>query len=108
MVSDKRQAKFALRREHRSLDRLLAAVQMGLIYVNPEGPDGQPMPAESAKDVRATFARMGMNDEETVALIAGRHTFGKGHGAAPTTHVGREPEAAPTKQQGLGWMSDFG
>jgi len=92
----------------RDLENPLAAVQMGLIYVNPEGPNGQPIPAESAHDVRTTFARMAMNDEETVALLAGGHTFGKAHGAGDPKHVGPEPEAAPLEQQGLGWKSSFG
>ncbi len=86
----------------------LAAVQMGLIYVNPEGPGGNPDPLASAVDVRSTFARMGMNDEETVALVAGGHTFGKCHGAGPADHVGPEPEGAPVEEQGLGWRSSFG
>ncbi len=92
----------------RDLENPLAAVQMGLIYVNPEGPNGNPDPAASGHDVRETFARMAMNDEETVALVAGGHTFGKCHGAGPATHVGPEPEGAPLEEQGLGWKSSFG
>jgi catalase-peroxidase len=92
----------------RDLENPLAAVQMGLIYVNPEGPNGNPDPVASGRDVRETFARMAMNDEETVALVAGGHTFGKCHGAGPATHVGPEPEAAPIEEQGLGWKSSFG
>jgi catalase-peroxidase len=92
----------------RNLENPLAAVQMGLIYVNPEGPNANPDPIAAAKDIRETFARMAMNDEETVALIAGGHTFGKTHGAGPTSNVGPEPEAAPIEEQGLGWKSSFG
>lgn len=92
----------------RDLDNPLAAVQMGLIYVNPEGPDGNPDPVAAAGDIRETFARMAMNDEETVALIAGGHTFGKTHGAGDAALVGPEPEAAPIEEQGLGWKSKFG
>ncbi|MBN1655189.1 MAG: catalase/peroxidase HPI [Deltaproteobacteria bacterium] len=92
----------------RDLENPLAAVQMGLIYVNPEGPNGNPDPVASGRDVRETFARMAMNDEETVALVAGGHTFGKCHGAGPASHVGPEPEGAVIAEQGLGWKSSFG
>ena len=104
-TSDKPNSRYSGKRD---LENPLAAVQMGLIYVNPEGPDGNPDPVASGIDVRETFARMAMNDYETVALVAGGHTFGKCHGAGPATHVGPEPEAAPIEEQGLGWKSSFG
>ena len=89
------------------LENPLAAVQMGLIYVNPEGPNGNPDPLAAAKDIREVFARMSMNDEETVALIVGGHTFGKTHGAGPASNLGPEPEAAPIEEQGLGWKKQI-
>src|SRR5881296_4194354 len=92
----------------RNLETPLAAVQMGLIYVNPQGPNGNPDPIAAARDIRETFARMAMNDEETVALIAGGHTFGKTHGAAPESHCGSEPEGALLEEQGFGWKNSFG
>src|SRR6478735_3679836 len=93
----------------RQLEEPLGAVQMGLIYVNPEGPNANPDPLASAKDIRETFRRRAMNDEETVALIVGGHTFGKTHGAAdPEKYVGAEPEGAPLEEQGLGWQNSFG
>lgn len=90
------------------MDKPLAAIEMGLIYVNPEGPDGKPDPIAAADDIRESFARMAMNDEETVALIAGGHAFGKTHGAGDPKYVGPEPEAAPIEEQGLGWKSSYG
>src|SRR5271168_4969735 len=92
----------------RDLENPLGAVQMGLIYVNPEGPNGNPDPLAAARDIRETFARMAMDDEETVALIAGGHTFGKTHGAGAASHVQTDPEAADLEEQGLGWKSSFG
>ncbi|HKL27436.1 MAG TPA: catalase/peroxidase HPI [Desulfuromonadales bacterium] len=104
-TSDKPKSRYS---GDRDLENPLAAVQMGLIYVNPEGPDGEPDPVKSGIDVRETFGRMAMNDEETVALVAGGHTFGKCHGAGDPAHVGPDPEAAPIEQLGLGWKSSFG
>jgi catalase-peroxidase len=104
-LGDERYAKDS---KTRDLENPLGAVQMGLIYVNPEGPNGKPNPLAAATDIRETFARMAMNDEETVALIAGGHTFGKTHGAGPTSHVGPEPESAELESQGFGWKSSFG
>ena len=104
-TSDKANSRYS---GERDLENPLAAVQMGLIYVNPEGPDGNPDPVASGRDVRDTFARMAMNDEETVALVAGGHTFGKSHGAGDAALIGPEPEAAPMEEQGLGWISTYG
>ncbi len=104
-TSDKPNSRYS---GERQLENPLAAVQMGLIYVNPEGPDGNPDPVASGRDVRETFARMAMNDEETVALVAGGHTFGKAHGAGDPSLIGPEPEAAPIHEQGLGWRNKFG
>lgn len=104
-TSDKPDSRYS---GERDLENPLAAVQMGLIYVNPEGPDGNPDPVASGRDVRETFARMAMDDEETVALVAGGHTFGKCHGAGDAAHVGPEPEAAPIEEMGLGWKSSHG
>ena len=104
-TSDKPDSRYSGKRD---LENPLAAVQMGLIYVNPEGPNGNPDPVAAARDIREVFARMAMNDEETVALIAGGHAFGKTHGAGPASHVGPEPDAAPIEEQGLGWKSSYG
>ena len=104
-TSDKPKSRYS---GERDLENPLAAVQMGLIYVNPQGPDGKPDILASGRDVRETFGRMGMNDEETVALVAGGHTFGKGHGAGPEANVGPEPEGAPIEEMGFGWINSFG
>jgi catalase-peroxidase len=107
-TSDQPHSRYSANGGERELAKPFGAVQMGLIYVNPQGPDGQPDPVASGRDVRETFARMAMNDEETVALVAGGHTFGKAHGAGPESHVGREPEAAAVEEQGFGWKNSFG